>query len=88
MVLIKMRETTESHLGASITNAIVTLPAYSGDSKRQATEDVSTTCGLNVLPVISEPTPLPSLTVSIREPMVDATSLFSVWAEVLSTFAS
>ena len=56
MVLTKMRETAESYLGGSITNAVVTVPAYFNDSQRQATKDAGTICGLNVLRIINEPT--------------------------------
>ena len=56
MVLTKMRETAESYLGGSITNAVVTVPAYFNDSQRQATRDAGTICGLNVLYIINEAT--------------------------------
>jgi L1 cell adhesion molecule like protein len=56
MVLTKMRETAESYLGGSITDAVVTVPAYFNDSQRQATKDAGTICGLNVLRIINEPT--------------------------------
>jgi len=56
MVLTKMRETAESYLGTTITNAVVTVPAYFNDSQRQATKDAGTIAGLNVLRIINEPT--------------------------------
>ena len=56
MVLAKMKETAESYLGGTITNAVVTVPAYFNDSQRQATKDAGTICGLNVLRIINEPT--------------------------------
>jgi heat shock protein 1/8 len=56
MVLAKMKETAESSLGGTVTNAVVTVPAYFNDSQRQATKDAGTICGLNVLRIISEPT--------------------------------
>src|SRR5215207_5663174 len=56
MVLIKMRETAESYLGTTVTNAVVTVPAYFNDSQRQATKDAGTIAGLNVLRIINEPT--------------------------------
>jgi heat shock protein 1/8 len=56
MVLAKMKETAESYLGGTVTNAVVTVPAYFNDSQRQATKDAGTICGLNVLRIISEPT--------------------------------
>jgi L1 cell adhesion molecule like protein len=56
MVLVKMKETAESYLGAIVTNAVVTVPAYFNDSQRQATKDAGTISGLNVLRIINEPT--------------------------------
>jgi len=56
MVLLKMRETAEAYLGTSITNAVVTVPAYFNDSQRQATKDSGMIAGLNVLRIINEPT--------------------------------
>nr|ANC28023.1 heat shock protein 70 [Polyporus umbellatus] len=56
MVLTKMKETAESYLGGTVTNAVVTVPAYFNDSQRQATKDAGTISGLNVLRIINEPT--------------------------------
>jgi len=56
MVLLKMKETAESYLGATCNNAVVTVPAYFNDSQRQATKDAGTISGLNVLRIINEPT--------------------------------
>ena len=56
MVLIKMKETAEAYLGKTITDAVVTVPAYFNDSQRQATKDAGTISGLNVLRIINEPT--------------------------------
>eukprot|EP00026_Physarum_polycephalum_P004560 Phypoly_transcript_04582.p2 GENE.Phypoly_transcript_04582~~Phypoly_transcript_04582.p2 ORF type:complete len:685 (+),score=161.92 Phypoly_transcript_04582:63-2057(+) len=56
MVLIKMKETAEAFLGATVTNAVITVPAYFNDSQRQATKDAGTISGLNVLRIINEPT--------------------------------
>ena len=56
MVLLKMKETAESYLGTTVTNAVVTVPAYFNDSQRQATKDAGTISGLNVLRIINEPT--------------------------------
>ncbi|KAI6189702.1 Heat shock protein 70-F [Aphelenchoides bicaudatus] len=55
-VLMKMKETAESYLGNSVSNAVVTVPAYFNDSQRQATKDAGQIAGLNVLRVINEPT--------------------------------
>ena len=56
MVLLNMKETAEAYLGGTITNAVVTVPAYFNDSQRQATKDAGTIAGLNVLRIINEPT--------------------------------
>jgi heat shock protein 1/8 len=56
MVLLKMKETAEAYLGATIANAVVTVPAYFNDSQRQATKDAGVISGLNVLRIINEPT--------------------------------
>ena len=56
MVLTKMKEIAESYLGHTVTDAVVTVPAYFNDSQRQATKDAGTICGLNVLRIINEPT--------------------------------
>jgi heat shock protein 1/8 len=56
MVLTKMKETAEGFLGGTVTNAVVTVPAYFNDSQRQATKDAGLIAGLNVLRIINEPT--------------------------------
>jgi len=56
MVLQKMKETAEAHLGQTVTDAVITVPAYFNDSQRQATKDAGAICGLNVLRIINEPT--------------------------------
>ncbi|KNC98218.1 hsp71-like protein [Spizellomyces punctatus DAOM BR117] len=56
MVLLKMKETAEAYLGATVKDAVVTVPAYFNDSQRQATKDAGTISGLNVLRIINEPT--------------------------------
>ncbi|CAJ1357608.1 unnamed protein product [Effrenium voratum] len=56
MVLQKMKETAEAHLGHPVTDAVITVPAYFNDSQRQATKDAGAICGLNVLRIINEPT--------------------------------
>ncbi|VFV25953.1 heat shock cognate 71 kda protein isoform 1 [Lynx pardinus] len=48
MVLTKMKEITEAYLGKTVTNAVVTVPAYFNNSQRQATKDAGTIAGLNV----------------------------------------
>ena len=56
MVLTKMRETAEAYLGKTVTDVVVTVPAYFNDSQRQATKDAGTIAGVNVLRIINEPT--------------------------------
>ena len=56
MVLVKMKETAEAYLGKTVTDAVVTVPAYFNDSQRQATKDAGVIAGLNVLRIINEPT--------------------------------
>ena len=56
MVLIKMKETAEAHLGQQVTDAVITVPAYFNDAQRQATKDAGVIAGLNVLRIINEPT--------------------------------
>merc|ERR1712048_1285553 len=56
MVLTKMKETAENYLGGTVSDAVITVPAYFNDSQRQATKDAGIICGLNVLRVINEPT--------------------------------
>ena len=56
MVLAKMKETAEAYLGKTVSNAVVTVPAYFNDSQRQATKDAGTIAGLNVMRIINEPT--------------------------------
>ncbi|KAF7261106.1 hypothetical protein EG68_01609 [Paragonimus skrjabini miyazakii] len=56
MVLTKMKEIADSYLGKTVTEAVITVPAYFNDSQRQATKDAGTIAGLNVLRIINEPT--------------------------------
>ena len=56
MVLSKMREIAESYIGETVTDAVVTVPAYFNDSQRQATKDAGKISGLNILRIINEPT--------------------------------
>ena len=55
-VLQKMKETAENYLGESVTQAVITVPAYFNDSQRQATKDAGRIAGLEVLRIINEPT--------------------------------
>ncbi|NRB37981.1 MAG: molecular chaperone DnaK [Pseudomonadales bacterium] len=55
-ILKKMKKTAEDYLGETITEAVVTVPAYFNDSQRQATKDAGKIAGLNVKRIINEPT--------------------------------
>ncbi len=55
-VLMKMKKTAEDYLGETVTDAVVTVPAYFNDSQRQATKDAGRIAGLNVKRIINEPT--------------------------------
>ncbi|MGL4325367.1 MAG: molecular chaperone DnaK [Beijerinckiaceae bacterium] len=54
--LQKMKETAEAHLGQTVTQAVITVPAYFNDAQRQATKDAGKIAGLEVLRIINEPT--------------------------------
>ena len=56
MVLGKLKADAEAYLGCTITDAVITVPAYFGDSERQSTKDAGTIAGLNVKRIINEPT--------------------------------
>ncbi len=56
MILSKLKKDAESYLGETVTDAVITCPAYFNDSQRQATKDAGKIAGLNVLRVINEPT--------------------------------
>ena len=56
MILQKLKQDAESYLGGSVTDAVITVPAYFTDSQRQATKDAGKIAGLNVLRIINEPT--------------------------------
>jgi len=56
MILRKLKEAAEAHLGGKITDAVITVPAYFNDAQRQATKDAGQIAGLNVKRIINEPT--------------------------------
>ena len=56
MILTKMKETAEAYLGESVTEAVITVPAYFNDAQRQATKDAGKIAGLDVKRIINEPT--------------------------------
>ncbi len=56
MILAKLKKDAEAYLGETVTDAVITCPAYFNDAQRQATKDAGKIAGLNVLRVINEPT--------------------------------
>jgi len=56
MILQKMKQTAEDYLGTTVTDAVITVPAYFNDSQRQATKDAGKIAGLDVKRIINEPT--------------------------------
>lgn len=56
MILRKLKKDAESYLGETVTDAVITVPAYFNDAQRQATKDAGRIAGLNVLRIINEPT--------------------------------
>jgi len=56
ITLQKMKKTAEDYLGETVTDAVITVPAYFNDSQRQATKDAGAIAGLNVLRIVNEPT--------------------------------
>ena len=56
MILTKLKKDAEAYLGGTVTDAVITCPAYFSDSQRQATKDAGKIAGLNVLRIINEPT--------------------------------
>src|SRR5205085_3689253 len=56
MVLQKLKQAAEDYLGETVSDAVITVPAYFNDAQRQATKDAGKIAGLNVLRIINEPT--------------------------------
>jgi heat shock protein 1/8 len=55
-VLVRMKEIAEGYLGQSVSDAVVTVPAYFNDAQRQSTKDAGVIAGLNIVRIINEPT--------------------------------
>ena len=55
-ILMKLKRDAESYLGTTVTDAVITVPAYFSDSERQATKEAGEIAGLNVLRIVNEPT--------------------------------
>ena len=56
MILQKLKKAAEDHLGGTVTEAVITVPAYFNDAQRQATKDAGRIAGLEVLRLVNEPT--------------------------------
>lgn len=56
LILAKLKRDAEDYLGESVTDAVITVPAYFGDAERQATKEAGEIAGLNVLRIVNEPT--------------------------------
>ena len=56
MILQKLKADAEAYLGETVTDAVITVPAYFNDAQRQATKDAGKIAGLNVLRIVNEPT--------------------------------
>ena len=56
IILQKLKKDAESYLGETVSDAVITVPAYFSDGQRQATKDAGRIAGLNVLRIINEPT--------------------------------
>ncbi len=55
-ILMKLKEDAEAYMGSTVTDAVITVPAYFNDAQRKATKEAGTIAGLNVLRIINEPT--------------------------------
>ena len=55
-ILMKLKRDAEAYLGDTVTDAVITVPAYFNDAQRQATKEAGTIAGLNVLRIVNEPT--------------------------------
>ena len=55
-ILMKLKRDAESYLGETISDAVITVPAYFNDAQRQATKEAGEIAGLNVLRIVNEPT--------------------------------
>ncbi len=86
-ILQKMKETAEAKLGETITEAVITVPAYFNDAQRQATKDAGKIAGLEVLRIINEPTAA-ALAYGLDKKKNQKTSPFTTSAAALSTFRS
>ncbi len=83
-VLKKMKKTAEDYLGESVTEAVITVPAYFNDSQRQATKDAGRIAGLDVKRIINEPTAA-ALAYGMDKAKATTPSSSTTWAAEPST---
>src|SRR5690242_13939864 len=77
MILKELKQRAESHLGESITKAVITVPAYFNDSQRQATKDAGMIAGPEVVRIINEPTAA-SLAYGLQEKMQGTIAVYDL----------
>jgi molecular chaperone DnaK len=87
-VLRKMKKTAEDYLGETVTQAVITVPAYFNDSQRQATKDAGKIAGLEVLRIINEPTAAALAYGVDKNDKADRKIAVTTLVEVLSTYRS
>jgi len=85
-ILQKMKETAEAFTGDTVTEAVITVPAYFNDAQRQATKDAGKIAGLDVLRIVNEPTGRRSPTASTRRTPARSWSMTSAAAPSTSRF--
>jgi molecular chaperone DnaK len=78
MVLQKMKKTAEDYLGAEVTDAVITVPAYFNDAQRQATKEAGEIAGLNVRRIVNEPTAA-ALAYGLDKKNIDCCIRFRWW---------
>ena len=79
MILQKLKADAEAYLGETVTEAVITVPAYFNDSQRQATKDAGTIAGLNVRRIINEPTAA-ALAYGVDKRKMTRRSWSTIWA--------
>ena len=85
MILQKMKKTAEDYLGSSVSEAVVTVPAYFNDAQRQATKEAGEISGLKVQRIINEPTAA-ALAYGLDKSGRRKKLQFTTWVEVLLIF--
>ncbi len=86
-ILKKMKKTAEDYLGETVTEAVITVPAYFNDAQRQATKDAGKIAGLDVKRIINEPTAA-ALAFGMDKKKATVKLQFTTWVVVHSTYLS